>query len=45
MQRKKKIVTVGNGLGVVIPKDILEELNLKKGEVIKVSFEKIKESK
>ena len=34
-----KIVTVGNGVGVVIPKDVMEKLNLEKGERITIEIE------
>ena len=39
--RVKKIITVGNGLGIVIPKDVLENLELEKSDKVKVTFEKV----
>ena len=37
-----KIVTVGNGVGVVIPKDVLAKLNLEKGQRIAIEIEEVK---
>ena len=37
-----KIVTVGNGVGVVIPKDVMEKLELEKGQRISVEIEEVK---
>ena len=37
-----KIVTVGNGVGVVIPKDVLAKLNLEKGQRISIEIEEVK---
>ena len=37
-----KIVTVGNGVGVVIPKDVMTKLNLEKGQRITVEIEEVK---
>ena len=37
-----KIVTVGNGVGVVIPKDVMEKLELEKGQRISVEIEEEK---
>ena len=36
-----KLTTVGNGVGVIIPKDVLAKLNLEKGERVTIE---IKES-
>lgn len=41
----KKITTVGNGLGVVLPKNVLSVMKLEKGEMIRLTVEKIKEVK
>ena len=37
-----KLTTVGNGAGVVIPKDVLEKLNLEKGQRIAIEIEDVK---
>ena len=37
-----KIVTVGNGVGVVIPKDVMEKLELEKGQRIAIEIEEEK---
>jgi antitoxin component of MazEF toxin-antitoxin module len=37
-----KIVTVGNGVGVVIPKDVMEKLELEKGQRISIEIEEVK---
>lgn len=37
-----KIVTVGNGVGVVIPKDVMEKLKLEKGKRISIEIEEEK---
>jgi len=37
-----KIVTVGNGVGVVIPKDVMEKLELEKGQRISIEIEEEK---
>ena len=37
-----KIVTVGNGVGVVIPKDVMEKLKLEKGQRISIEIEEDK---
>ena len=37
-----KIVTVGNGVGVVIPKDVIEKLKLEKGQRISIEIEEEK---
>lgn len=36
MATKLKITTVGNSVGVVLPKDILERLHLQKGDTLHV---------
>ena len=40
-----KLQTVGPSTGVIIRKDDLEALGLKKGDFVKITVEKIKESK
>ena len=37
-----KLTTVGNGVGVVIPKDVLKSLNLEKGQRIAIEIEEEK---
>jgi antitoxin component of MazEF toxin-antitoxin module len=37
-----KLTTVGNGAGVVIPKDVLAKLNLEKGQRIAIEIEEVK---
>ena len=37
-----KIVTVGNGVGIVIPKDVMEKLELEKGQRISIEIEEEK---
>lgn len=37
-----KIVTIGNGVGVVIPKDVMEKLELEKGQRISIEIEEVK---
>lgn len=37
-----KLTTVGNGVGVVIPKDVLTKLNLEKGQRISIEIEEEK---
>ena len=39
MKLTLKLVTVGASVGVVIPKDIMEKLNLEKGERITIEIE------
>lgn len=34
MTSKLKVITVGNSVGVVLPKEILEKLRVQKGELI-----------
>ena len=42
MKLTLKLVSLGNSVGVAIPKDVLEKLGLKKGERVEIE---IKESK
>jgi putative addiction module antidote len=35
--RKLKVTTVGGSTGVVLPKDLLDEMNVKKGDVLTIS--------
>ncbi|MGD9590094.1 MAG: AbrB/MazE/SpoVT family DNA-binding domain-containing protein [Pyrinomonadaceae bacterium] len=37
MTAKLKITTVGNSVGVVLPKDILERLRVEKGDMLSVT--------
>ncbi len=39
MKLTLKLVTVGASIGVVIPKDVMEKLNLEKGERITIEIE------
>lgn len=39
MKLTLKLVTVGASVGVVIPKDVMEKLNLEKGERITIEIE------
>ena len=42
MKLTLKLVTVGASVGVVIPKDVMEKLNLEKGERISIEIEEVK---
>ncbi|MGL5965036.1 MAG: AbrB/MazE/SpoVT family DNA-binding domain-containing protein [Cetobacterium sp.] len=39
---KKKIIKIGNSYGVTIHKDVLELLEIKKGDTVLIKIEKIK---
>lgn len=40
-----KLMTVGSSTGIIIKKDDLEAMGLKKGDFVKVTVEKVKVSK
>ncbi len=40
-----KLMTVGSSVGIIIKKDDLEQMGLKKGGFVKVTVEKVKEVK
>ena len=42
MKLTLKLVTIGSSIGVVIPKDVIEKLNLEKGERITIEIEESK---
>ena len=37
-----KIINIGNSIGMTIPKDVKDVLNLEKGHYVQLSIEKIK---
>lgn len=37
-----KLMTVGASVGIIIKKDDLEQMELKKGEKVKITIEKVK---
>lgn len=41
METIGKLFTAGNSLAVIVPKDIINELKLKKGERIRIFVEKM----
>ena len=40
-----KLMTVGSSVGIIIKKDDLEQMGLKKGDMVKITVEKVKEEK
>ena len=42
MKLTLKLVTVGASVGVVIPKDVMEKLELEKGQRISIEIEEVK---
>lgn len=40
-----KVITIGNSLGVVIPKNTIEAKRIKKGQLLEINIKTIKEVK
>ena len=40
-----KLMTVGASVGIIIKKDDLEQMGLKKGDMVRITVEKVKEVK
>ena len=40
-----KLMTVGSSVGIIIKKDDLDQMGLKKGDMVKITIEKVKEVK
>lgn len=38
----KKVVTIGNSYGIVIPIDIVEAMNIHKGDILQVEIENVR---
>lgn len=43
METIRKLFEAGSSLAVIVPKDIVNELKFKKGERVRVFFEKLEE--
>ncbi len=39
----KKLMRMGDSNGIILDKKILDEMNLKRGDYIKINFEKVEE--